>query len=459
MDRRDHAPGSQPTARGHLSIVGLTAAAALIEAGAVALLSTDRPASHVPEYISFYVLASVGYVAACWVVTRRRTPLRGRRILVGVWVAAIAFRLTVLPLAPSLSEDSTRYRWQGQMQEAGGDPYLDTPNDARWNHLRDATWPRVAGKDKPSAYGPILEHLNLWFYRAIRLLDDDPWKQLWWLKIPFSIADLGVGLALMALLASMGLPRSRVLVYLWSPLPVTEFWIEGHNDSVAVMLAVAALALVVRGRSDWAVAVAAAGALCKYWPVFLLPFLALHRTRAGWRVEFRGLAVAAVLAVCACWPYRGSIASVQDTLLGFAGHWRNNDSIFALLLLAAGGHTVVAATLSKLGVAASVARIRMVTDNPVKGSLAVLCALLFLAPNCFPWYLTWFLPLLAVYPVAPLLLWTALVVLAYHVVPGYEVLGTWTYDPTLTLIQYAPVLLWLAALAAHRSLLRRRSAR
>ena len=53
------------------------------------------------------------------------------------------------------------------------------------------------------------------------------------------------------------------------------------------------------------------------------------------------------------------------------------------------------------------------------------------------------LPFLAVHPNAPLLLWTALVSLAYHVVPHYEAAGIWEYDRSLVGLEYAPVLGWL----------------
>ncbi len=379
---------------------------------------------------------------------RRREDLSARRTRSWIWVAAVLFRLTVLPLDPSLSEDSVRYRWQGMMQNAGGDPYLATPREARWVGLRDATWPRVAGKDMTSAYGPVLEQLNLWCYRLSNRLAADPWAQVWLFKLPYALADLGVGLALMWLLSGMGLPQTWAAVYLWSPLAVTEFWIEGHNDAVAVAFALAALALAVRERRTWALAALAAAVICKFWPVVLLPFLAVRRSGGRWKVEWRGLLVAAAVACVLCWPYRSSIFAVRDVLLGFAGGWRNNDSLFAVILHLAGGDMNVAAQVAKGALLLAVVGLRLKVAGPVAGGLAAICALLLLAPNCFPWYLTWMLPLLAVHPLPPLLLWTVLAPLAYHVVPAYEAAGIWEYDAALTTMEYVPVLGWLACSAA-----------
>ena len=412
----------------------------------LAIRLLGRPADHVPEYISFYLLVSVPYMAACWLVARKSALFSSRVLLGSIWAAALVFRLTVLPLDPSLSEDSVRYRWQGLVQDAGGDPYLEVPADPRWEALRDQTWEQVSTKDKPSAYGPVLELVNLWYYRLAARLASDPWAQVWLFKLPFALADLVVGLALMSLLAALGRSSAFVLIYLWSPLAVTEFWLEGHNDAVAVAFAVAALAMSARGRKSLALALLSIATLSKFWPVVLVPFLALSRNQDRWRVEWKGLATAAGVGLVLCLPYIGSFASVLYVLAGLFGGWRNNDSLFALLAQATGGDLRLAGYMAGWALVITIGSLRLLRLPPLAGQLASICALLFLSANCFPWYLTWMLPLLAVHPVPALLLWTALVPLAYHVVPAYEAAGVWRYDNVLALAQYVPVLSWLAGL-------------
>ena len=433
-------------------VTGLAACAALIEGGLLAILLLGRPADHVPEYISFYFALSIPYVTACWLITRGARRFPDRIALRWIWAASLLFRLTVLPLDPSLSEDATRYRWQGLVQDAGGDPYLAIPEEGRWEGLRDSTWERVSTKDKPSAYGPVLEQLNLWYYRLAVRLDPDPWGQVWLFKLPFALADLAAGLALMALLSAVGRSRAWVLIYLWSPLAVTEFWIEGHNDAVAVAFALAALVLSERGRKNWALVLLAVATMCKFWPAVLSPFLLVTRDERRWRVEWTGVLASAAVGIVLCLPYWNSIVSVGYVLAGLMGGWRNNDSLFALLVHLAGGELTPAALAAMSALVITVGSLRFLRLPPVAGELAAVCALLLLSANCFPWYLTWMLPLLAVHPMPALLLWTALVPLAYHVVPAYEATGTWHYVSALTLAEYLPVLLWLGALAAGRAI-------
>lgn len=440
---------STPTGR-RWRAAGLLACAVCIELGLFAILRLGRPASHVPEFVSYYLLVSIAYVTACWLVANAGELRTSRSVTWWIWGAALVFRLTALPLAPSLSEDTARYRWQGLSQAAGANPYTAVPEDPRFSALRDETWPRVTGKAQPSVYGPVIELVNLHYFRLIRQLGMDPWAEVWMFKLLFAVADLAVAIALMALLGGLGRARALVVVYLWSPLSITEFWIEGHNDALPVACAVAALALAYRGRRAAAVVAAAVGALCKFWPVLLLPFVALARDGGRWRVEWRGLLATVPVALLACWPYRNGVGALGRILEGFIGNWRNNDSLFGGILQGTGNDMELATRIATVLVVLAVIRIRLLRLPPIGAELATICAVLFLSANCLPWYLTWMLPFLAVHPNAPLLLWTALVSLAYHVVPLYEAAGLWQYDRALVGLEYAPVLAWLACQGANR---------
>lgn len=439
--------------------LGLGVCAATIEAAFLSVSGLVRPSEHIPEYISYYLLASIGYVFACWLVTRRQGVLRQASALRWIWIAALAFRLTVLAIQPGLSEDVARYRWQGMLQHQGGDPYTATPKDPAWEALRDETWPRIAGKNLPSAYGPVVEQVNRWYYEFVVRHEPDPWQQVWLFKLPFALADLAVGLALVRFLASIGRPPAWALIYLWSPLSVTEFWMEGHNDSIAVFFVLVALTLQAKQRRTWALVALTAATMCKFWPAVLFPFLLASRQDGRWRIQGGRAVVSLAVGTLLCLPYWGSIASVLTTLGGFAGGWRNNESLFAGFLGLAGGDMAVAAYLSWSTLLLVVLVLRWLRLEAGKGELGAICALLLLAANCFPWYLTWMLPLVAAHPSAPLILWTSLVALAYHVIPAYEATGAWTYDPMLTGLEYGPVLAWIAVVAIRQGLRSTREAK
>lgn len=70
-------------------------------------------------------------------------------------------------------------------------------------------------------------------------------------------------------------------------------------------------------------------------------------------------------------------------------------------------------------------------------------AILMFAPNGFPWYFTWMVPLLCFFPNPAWLLLTVLQFLSYNVLIGYQTTGRWHFDPLLQWLTYGPFYLWL----------------
>jgi len=363
-----------------------------------------------------------------------------------IWVAAVLFRLTVWPLAPVLSDDVYRYRWEGKLQARGGNPYQARPNDPEWASLRDETFPSVGSKDSKAGYGPLVEILQFGMYRATSALTKDPFLQAFWFKAPYALFDLGVIAVLWALLRRRGLPPEHVLIYAWSPLPVMEFWATGHNDSAAVLFVLLALLAASKERWTWSFAALSLAAAAKFWPLVLFPaFIGWKGWRPRrWQQWLVLLPIAALLA----WPYRSDVTENIRFMSGFLGGWRNNDSLHGLLLWMTGD--VYRAKYLAFGVVAAAAIAVSLLKWPLeKASLAVIAIMLIVSSNVHPWYLTWLLPMLAFYPVPALLLWTALVPLAYHVLIRWLELGEWQGSTPLRWWIYGPVyamllLGWLA---------------
>src|SRR3989440_4830876 len=73
--------------------------------------------------------------------------------------------------------------------------------------------------------------------------------------------------AMLQLLALRGLPRSRILLYAWHPLPLWEFARSAHVDIVAIAFLLLAFLAVDRGRPILAGVALRAGVLVQYFPV------------------------------------------------------------------------------------------------------------------------------------------------------------------------------------------------
>jgi hypothetical protein len=81
--------------------------------------------------------------------------------------------------------------------------------------------------------------------------------------------------------------------------------------------------------------------------------------------------------------------------------------------------------------------------------------MLLFSPNVFPWYLSWIVPLLAIYPNPAWLMLTVTAFLSYHVLIPYRSLGLWREDGFFIFLEYAPFYGWLMAAFGVRILQRR----
>ena len=392
--------------------------------------------AHVPETVTWLVLASLFYLVSCYLAFQIRTGAGSHSFSLGIAVIGIIFRLTVWPLAPALSDDPYRYRWEGKLQAAGGNPYNYRPADPRLYDLRDSAFPLVVGKDFKAVYGPLIQQIELWTYRAVTFIEKDPVRQVFWFKLPFALCDLGVIAALWLLLSAHGLPRERVLIYAWSPLAIVEFWATGHNDSVVVLLLALALLGAAKKRWTWAFTALSLAVAAKVWPILLFPiFIGWQRNRPQrWYQWWVALPILGLLA----FPYWTNVTENMQFASGFVGGWRNNDSLFGIILwLAKDIYRAKYATFAIVAVTVLILVFRQVTLE--RACFAAITVMLMVSANCHPWYLTWLLPLLALFSVPALLLWTALVPLAYAAVIAWVILGLWWAPPELRWFEYAPV--------------------
>jgi hypothetical protein len=249
-------------------------------------------------------------------------------------------------------------------------------------------------------------------------------------KVPFQLGDLATA-ALLALWRPAAL-----LVYFWSPLVVVEFWASGHTDSWLVFFLVGAVWSAQAGRWGLAYGALWMATLVKFWPALLFPLFWRHGRRVWLAVPW------APVAALVSWPYWEGFDQLRGMLAGFLGGWTNNAGLFHLVYAAVGRDFEKAKPVVMVLVLAAVAVVVWRSRELLDGVRRVIVTLLLLAANCFPWYLTTFLPLR---PPAPLLLWTALAPLSYHVLIGYQVAGEWRETPLYLWLEYVPVYAMLLA--------------
>jgi hypothetical protein len=312
-----------------------------------------------------------------------RVPLD--RALWLVFGLGILLRAYVLLFDPFLSSDIYRYVWDGRVQAAGINPYRYLPAHEPLAFLRDGTiFPHINRADTAvTIYPPVAQ----FFFLIVTRIDES----VTMMRLALMGCEAATVTLIMLLLRRMNRPVTRVIAYLWHPLPLWEIANSGHVDALMVALMLLGLWIALTGH-------ALRGAVLITFAALVKPFAA--PALAGiWRPWDLKMPLVVIAAAALCYlPY----LSVGWGVFGFltkgylteeginAGYdlW-----LLSLWRLVFGEHQgdvvayVVLAALVLLFKGLSVARS---AHHTIASSLAdinmlLLLALLLLSPN-YPWY-------------------------------------------------------------------------
>jgi hypothetical protein len=400
-----------------------------LPAAAIWAAFSIESASAQPRLFGF--LAGFGLLVGVMLLARR-VVRRDARAFPLALAAAFAFR-TIAALGPPVwSDDLWRYVWDGRVQLHGVHPYRYAPTAPELAGLRDESWSAINHPELKTIYPPLAEATFL----TLAALGAGPVG----FKLAFGLADFGVVLALDHLLRRRGLPRDRVILYAWNPLPIVESAGSGHVEPVGVLLAVLAGAWLMDRRPVRSMLALAAGVHVKLFPLAL----------AGPYLRRTGVRMLAVLLPALALPlalYGATGPPLGAGLVDYAERWERNAALYALveaplatldpkpaleaalgmaqrafggwpvawdfLYRHSGPRDLSRATVAVLAVGFVVWVARRKRGDLVRDSLLAFGGPLLLSPTIHPWYLLWVLPWAAACASPAWLVLCSTVVLAY----------------------------------------------
>ena len=392
----------------------------VVMAGALALHVPGADTVGTPLRANIFVgVLSVGvlvYLLAVRVVLRAPPSPHALPIVLGF---ALVMRLALLPSLPFLSSDIYRYVWDGQVQAAGINPYRYIPADPLLAGLRDPqVYPLINRRDYARTIYPPAAEIVFGLVGRVS-------ASVTAMKIAMVGFEIVAVLCLLRLLRLAGLPRERVLIYAWNPLPLWSFACDGHVDAIAVGLLALALLARARHRDGAAGAWLAGAALVKFLPVVVAP--AFLRGGTFWRPALAGAAVVVALYL----PYLSAGRDIFGFLSTYGGE-EGYETGVGYWLLAGIGHLVAlpawSGRLYILCVAALLGGLawRIARERRAEGSCdtimlcrdtALLAACTTMAANPhYAWYYPW-LALPSVVAPMPAVVWLSAAPVLFYVDP------------------------------------------
>lgn len=426
-------PMAAGAANGRSPVSPALAAAALLLAGIVACSAYFVDDDDVSSYVASSLAHGVIYAGAVWWMLRRDT--RPRDLL---FILAVAVILRAISMAAplNLSDDALRYVWDGRIQWAGFNPYLHVPVDEQLIALRDSEIFEDLNQKETAVtiYPPTAEII---FLAASRIYDG-----VASMKLAMLVFEAITVWALMGWLKAEGLPRERVVIYAWHPLPIWEFASQGHIDAAAIGFLMLGVLAAAHRRQGFAGVVLSCAALVKYYPVLFIP--ALWR-RWDWRLPAAFAATTALLYLPYAWHAGPKVLGFLATHLDNEGYGEGYGFQAIWMLRELG----IASPPPKLYVAASAVILmglglmalfaRKKDEIRPEHLLLLAAAFLFLTSPHYPWYFGILVPLLARYPHPAAFAMTLLCVMLQ--LPRGP--GEWTWTETFGATFTVPLVLWI----------------
>jgi len=361
-------------------LLGLSLAAIIVVCAL--LLSLGDLRAQAAHTIGLLLLGSVAYGAACWSLARGWTHWSGpqrRRVMYTVVVIALAMRAILLLAPPSLSDDIYRYRWDGRVQAAGINPYVEPPAATRLAPLRDEYWNRINYPRIRSIYPPLAQLLFATTYRAHHSIAA--------FQLLAALGDLFVLGLIGLLIRQWRQPGWLLALYALHPLPALEFAGSGHYDAWTCAMVLAAILAAERHRHAASTALLAAGVLLKTWPLVFAPLMLRRRPR--WHLGLFAVMIAGAYA-----PFASAGFAILQPWFDYTGRWRFNDGLFWALAQGTGAPAAGKAIAAGIGLGL-LAWLWHCHADAVRGGYWLLLGFIVLMPTVHPWYLLWALPLAA----------------------------------------------------------------
>lgn len=342
-----------------------------------------------------------------WLRLGQRLISWGPGSLKVVVTAIVAWGAPLMLAVPIFSRDVYAYTGQGRLMAEGLNPYTDGISAlSNWFMLgTDPSW-----AENRTPYGPVF----LWLSRGVvALTGAQPDLSVLLFR---AIACIGVALCVIyipKLAALHGVNGARALwISVANPLFLISFVASAHNDALMVGLAVAGIYFAATRRGVLGVVLVTASIAVKPITIVLLPFIGLlwAGNAAGWGRRFFFWAATASLSLALLWimGLPGNLGlgwtwALTDTTPGYTGYSPSGFGGQMLELLgnavgldgmAIGNGFRSLLTVASIGLAAWF----VLFGDPkqvVRRTGLAFAAVVLLAPIIQPWYILWFLPILA----------------------------------------------------------------
>ncbi|WP_026913999.1 mannosyltransferase [Christiangramia portivictoriae] len=345
-------------------------------------------------------------------------------------IIAIIFRLLFLFALPELSQDYFRFIWDGQLINAGINPYQFIPSEISEELKFPNTEVLLDGMGSLSAghysnYPPVNQSIfaiSSWLGNSSQLLT------VMFLRTFIILADLGTIFFGARLLTNLGLSKDRIFLYILNPFIIIEMTGNLHFESVMVFFLVWSLYLLQQQRWLSSAIVLGLSVSVKLLPLLFLPlflnfFLKNPKLSFAKLIGFYSLVILTLVFSFIPFYSEEVLANFMASVGLWFGKFEFNASIYYLVRwigYQVKGYNIIE-TAGRILPLITIGAVLLLTfqrnhtsmQSLIKGMLLGVSVYLLLSTTVHPWYLAIPLLLSVFTSWRYMLIWSLVVILSY----------------------------------------------
>lgn len=361
----------------------------------------------------------------------RKMDSSEKKVIYAIIGAGIFFRLILLWLSPIASDDLNRYLWDGRVMTNGINPYRYAPNDPALNFLHTTSLPQsVNFPAMKSIYPPFAQ---LIFFCANKLFGES-YTGFKLLLLFFEISTI---ILLLYLLKEIKKPLYYVSLYALCPLPIMQFMVDGHVDSIGIPLLVLSLLMFFKRKRLGFYITSGLSISTKLVSAMILPFTIDDLEKSYLKKVLFAIIPLAVFALSYL-PFVTNGVFPFESLGTFTTNWAFNGSAFSLFFSFIPNNQKARILCAALFLLFGMYLFFSKKETSQKIYL-IFFAFFILSPTVHPWYICWLAAILPICFNWSGMTFVCLINLANFVVINYKLKGIWQMDSSVLWIEYLPV--------------------
>lgn len=338
-----------------------------------------------------------------------------------VFITAVVSRL--LMLYYPAGDDINRYIWEGEIQNAGYNPFELAPDSKELIPLRNENWKGINHKHIPTIYWPAAQII----FKFIALISPTVLA----FKFTMMLFDIGIILLLFFLIKSVNAEPRNIILYALNPF--TMHWISGEGHLESVMVFWMLLSFLFYNKRKWGLMYISLSLsiLTKITPLFIIPFLIKKEN-----LKYSPFILFSVLLFI---PYLNKSISPFWVPILFTEDFTYNGLINNILREFFSKPVSLYISIVIAGISYII--IYLTNSNYLRSSFLALGVFIICTPTFHPWYLLVITPFIVIYnSPAWIALHLTVVVKSFFWINSIE--GKfWHNDDLLLLIEYIPFFL------------------